>query len=210
MRSTMEKKLLMTSDLKARGWTLAIIRKFLPDPDDTKENPVFSSKAPMKLYAANRVADIELTAEFKWEQAKVPERRKTALKAVATKRLRMQEYIDNVIVELPKLTLDEAQQKAITHYNTRGPRRWDVDTSWSPASVHSDLEFLDRITVNYLRHCCTKYESHLRRIAGKTGAKDGYTTMKKKVLDSIASAFPDLAEECGAQKDMMDSVSDLA
>ena len=61
---------------RTRGWTNALIRAFLPTPDDTTVNPVYKSKARVKLYAVDRVEQIELTEDFRRELAKVPRARK--------------------------------------------------------------------------------------------------------------------------------------
>ena len=50
------------SELKQRGWTDGLIKKFLPKPDETKTNPVIKSAAPMKLYKIKRVKEASLSA----------------------------------------------------------------------------------------------------------------------------------------------------
>lgn len=67
------------------------------------------------------------------------------------------------------------------------------------ASERSSPEFLERITVNYLRHELSSYENHLTRVAGQVGAEDAYWRIKEKVLDAIAGAYPHLAAECCRQ-----------
>ena len=67
------------------------------------------------------------------------------------------------------------------------------------ANKHSDADFLDRITVNFLRHCWTKYENELAEIAGKVGAPEAYVTIKQMVLDEITEQYPWLAAECDRQ-----------
>ena len=49
-----QKKYYRSSELKQRGWTDGLIKKFLPKPDETKTNPVIKSAAPMKLYKIKR------------------------------------------------------------------------------------------------------------------------------------------------------------
>lgn len=170
----MKKLMLMTSDLRKRGWTVALIRRFLGTPDRTAKNPVYRSKPPMRLYAPERVIAIEGTDEFKRELAKVPERRKHAQKSVATKRAKMQKFLDDLVVPLPTLSQEQLKKAAIKHYNARGFGLSASRTeTWRPASEDSDPDFLDRICVNYLRHVCSRYESDLTRIAGKTGVDEG-------------------------------------
>jgi hypothetical protein len=202
--------MLMTSDLENRGWTKALIRKFLPTPDKTTANPVFPSKARMRLYALDRVQQIESKEEFQREKAKVPQHRQTAKKAVATKRKRTQEYIDNLVVELPPLSLDELIKLAIEHYNSRPPLNRERAEFWRPAGSNSDVGFLHRIAVNYLRHCCTGYHTHLERIAGKTGVDEAYPKLKKKILTAIRLKYPILVKACENQSDATDEKARLA
>jgi hypothetical protein len=61
----MKKKIYFrSSELKQRGWTEGLIRKFLPKPDETKTNPIIRSAAPMKLYKIKRVEKIEKSEKF--------------------------------------------------------------------------------------------------------------------------------------------------
>ena len=57
-----EKIYFRSSELKQRGWTDGLIKKFLPKPDETKTNPIVKSAAPMKLYKIKRVERIEKSA----------------------------------------------------------------------------------------------------------------------------------------------------
>ena len=59
-----QKKYYRSSELKQRGWTDGLIKKFLPKPDETKTNPVIKSAAPMKLYKIKRVERIEKSEKF--------------------------------------------------------------------------------------------------------------------------------------------------
>jgi hypothetical protein len=196
----MKKEMLITSDLKKRGWTDALIRKFLQPPDQTTKNPRYSSKAPMKLYLLTRVVRVERTRAFKQELAKVPERRKRAEKSTATKRAKIQAFIDSLAIHLPSLSAEQLKRAAIDHYNLRGSGLSVTRAeSWRPASDHSDAAFLNRICVNFLRHVCTPYEAHLGAIAGATGVHEGYPRIKKKVLEAIALSFPWLEAECRLQ-----------
>jgi len=70
-----------------------------------------------------------------------------------------------------------------------------------------DVEFLHRITVNFLRHQGTSYEEKLDEIFGKTGVNAAYIAIKKKVLEAIAKEYLFLAEECKRQ---MESVQEYS
>lgn len=73
------------SQLKERGWTDTMIKKFLGTPDATKVNPFYSSAAPMGLYDVKRVKKVERTKAFKEAMEKSEARKAAAEKAVVTK-----------------------------------------------------------------------------------------------------------------------------
>jgi hypothetical protein len=53
---------------------------------------------------------------------------------------------------------------------------------------------LERITVNYIRHNLTEYETHLKKVAGQAGR-----VVRRRVYDEIAAQYPEYAEECKRQ-----------
>ncbi len=66
MRTDIERsKLLSVPELRARGWTLSAIAKFLPTHDDERSNPVHKTGAPMRFYRRVRVELIEQSREFR-------------------------------------------------------------------------------------------------------------------------------------------------
>ena len=184
------------TDVKSRGWNDAMIRRFLGDPDEIKANPRFKSASPMKLYRTGRIKQAETLAEFKEMQTKYRGRGVTAQKGVASKKRKLAEYVESVVIEVPQLGEQELIQRACTNYNSL-PQRMHDDNY---ASASSDPKFLARIRVNYLRHRLTQYEAHLDKIAGKVGRYDAYVSLKKKVLRAIASKYEDLREECSLQE----------
>lgn len=70
--------------LKARGWTDASIRDFLPDPEGFKPNPRFvESGHPMPVWLPETVADAEASDEWQQWLRKSLHRRGTTLHQVA-------------------------------------------------------------------------------------------------------------------------------
>ena len=80
-----EKIYFRSSELKQRGWTDGLIKKFLPKPDETKTNPIVKSVAPMKLYKIKRVERIEKSEKFIKEMESISRRKIAARKVVETK-----------------------------------------------------------------------------------------------------------------------------
>jgi nucleosome binding factor SPN SPT16 subunit len=184
------------SELRKRGWTDALISRFLGEPDDRRQNPHYRSGPPMKLYNTHRVVQAEATAEYRAAQDARKGRREAAQKALATKKRRIAENVASVKIEVPQIAKDELIRSACQSYNSGG--RGD---SWARES--SDPKFLERICVNYLRHRLTKYETHLQEIAGKVGVRDAYLEVKGKVLAAIAEQYDWLGDECLLQEQRM-------
>ena len=63
--------------LKQRGWTESMIKTFLGEPDAEKDNPIYKSAAPMKLYDMKRVLAAESNEGFKERKIRAANRSKT-------------------------------------------------------------------------------------------------------------------------------------
>ena len=64
----------------------------------------------------------------------------------------------------------------------------------------TDRGFLDRVTVNYLRHVRTNYDELLASLHGKVGIEEAKELVRERVYEAIASTYPDLAAECSRQE----------
>lgn len=80
----------------------------------------------------------------------------------------------------------------------------------SHLDYRSDFLTTERMCVNYLRHCETRYEQELASIAGKAGARDAYYDIKELVLFAIADQYDWLEEECDRQIKEMRRKRDLS
>lgn len=187
-------KLICQSDLLIRGWTKTMIRDLLPTPHTTRLNPHYQKAAPMKLYAMERVIEIEATDAFKNLAMKAERRRVTAKESVATKRDSLLEQVDSIAINVPVLPEMELVKRACDSYNAINAERGE-----GHATVRSAPFFLQRICVNYLRHECSSYEAELDKVAGKVAVAEARSIIREKVYDAIAEAYPELAEECSRQ-----------
>jgi hypothetical protein len=138
----------------------------------------------MRLYALNRVEAAEATEEFRNAQLKTWGGSPGAKSAVATKRTALMERIANMTVEVA--LVDNITERAIKSYNSWNYEK-QIYIELEPASLDSDPSFLQRITVNYIRHELTRYDESLEEAAGKVGAHEARVAIKRKVLDAIAS-----------------------
>ena len=179
------------NELKQRGWTDASIRRFLGEPDWKKRNPVYATAAPVRFYCCDRVAAAEASPEYRdWlEKSKV--RSENARKKAERRKAELLEWVDEIEITIPKI--DDVTENAVRHYNAY----WE--DSEKRASINDDEEFLARITVNYLRHMCSKYERQLAVLFGRPGADEAYRQLKIRILEAIARTYPDLMVECDKQ-----------
>jgi len=177
---------------KERGWTDKNISVFLGQHDLERPNPTYKNASPMLLYLIEKVVKVEDSAEFK---TRSKTRQKGAQKAVETKTKKILDYINGLTITLEVLNHNEVIKKSCEHYNDR---QMEIN-SYYFASPSSDILFLHRICVNYLRHCCSSYEYNLWRIFGKVGVGPAYVILKIKILTEIARVYPILKDECDRQ-----------
>lgn len=106
--------------------------------------------------------------------------------------------VDVSVAEMP---LRRAIARAQRHYNQRNPEK-------RPADLVSDPHFLERITVNYLRHVCSHYDAtrdFLRGIADPATRNQAGAIIKGRQLADIARKYPVLADEARRQAEWEDS-----
>ena len=170
-----QKKYYRSSELKQRGWTEGLIKKFLPKPDETKTNPVIKSAAPMKLYKIKRVERIEKSEKFIKEMESISMRKAAARKAVETKTAKTIEWANSIKIDVPSIDKDKLLRKAIYHYN-----------QYHDTYIGSiDEDFANRISTNYIRHECTNYDRVLDSLYGMVGRDKAYDIIKGKVNQEI-------------------------
>lgn len=196
------------SDLKNNGWTDSLIKKFLGDPDETADNPIYKTAAPMRFYLKSRVEEAEKNPAFVEMQQKSQQRSKIAKQVAERKKEELLEWVHSLNIEVADFpNEDKLFRAAVKHYNQHkeqflffNPYYFD----FVPIKKWQDCEkdFLYRITVNFLRHECSCYEERLEEIYGKVGVNLAYFEIKSKVLESIAKKYPFLEEECKRQLEL--------
>ena len=151
-------------DLGQRGWTTAMIRDLLGDPDTTRRNPVYRTAAPMRLWLRARAEQVEQSDTFARRRRQAEARSKAGTAAAQRKREQLIALVEAEPVPVPQLPLSQIRRDAIAHFNAHGALRDHGDR----ATEDSDSDFLDRITVNYLCHELTDYENRLAGLFGQT------------------------------------------
>lgn len=195
-----EPSLLTTTQLKARGWTPALVKKFLGLPDTTKPNPYYRSAAPMHLYAAARVEACEQEDEWKQAAIKAAARAEVGKAVAARKAAELVTQAERMPITVTRLPLDKLVSRAIASYNAfHEELLWERGHDYERANEQSDPAFLERITVNYIRHELTAYDTHLEELAGRVGISEAETVIRRRVFGAIAAWYPEYAEECKRQ-----------
>ncbi len=73
--------------LKARGWTEAMIRDLLGEPDLYADNPHYKSAAPRRLWLLRKAEAAEATAEFTSRRERAERQCAAATKAAGTRKI---------------------------------------------------------------------------------------------------------------------------
>ncbi len=196
--TTTKAEYLSVTRLKERGWTGVLIQKYLEAPDKFCKNPFYSKGSQMRLYLTARVEAFESSTGWAAVLEKGKLRQISAAKAVQTKAERLLGAVAQIEIVVPVLPLPQVVQDACDAYN-HFHNSLNFDHDWSQASVNSDSVFLDRITVNHLRHQLTSYEEELSKTFGKVGVKKAYKTINQKIYVAISESYPVLAYECKRQ-----------
>ena len=194
------------TELKGRGWTDSLIKRFMASPDKTFPNPLYKNGAPMCFYDESRTKEVEDSIEFKDAMEASNKRKKSAKQAVETKKDKVIEWVNGLTIEIPDYDKETLIKEACEHFNARKKYQkerydeWalyhyeDVNEDYEPdfslASPKSEDSFLARITTNYLRHCITDYEDELERLFGKTGKDEGHDFLQARINAAIHEKYP--------------------
>ena len=180
--------------LAERGWTRSMIERLLGDPDIVVPlNPRGTKN--FHLFRHEHVLAVEASPQWQAEVAKAAPHRVAGRKAAVTKTDKLRAAVASMQIDVPLMAITEVHRAAQKSYNEIWIRRGQPDKRADDATG----DFLDRITVNYLRHRLTSYEDELEAIFGVTGAPEGRVLIKRKVLAAIGDTYPDLASECARQ-----------
>ena len=184
---------LTMAGLRERGWTDAMVREYLGEPDATRPNPRYWRAAPMKLYLTERAEASEASPEWAERKARGAKRRAAGMAAADRKRAETEVLARQLAADLmASLVLPaDPQQAAIEAYN-----KWHSDGCTCPgwrelgfcdkrAEASDSPEFLRRITVNYARHRLTGYDRAYNRLAGRIGHQDAHEILRAEVNAAI-------------------------
>ena len=190
------------SELIAEGWTKALIAKFLPEPE-LRDNPHYKCAAPMKIWS-REVVEAAMQAEgYAEAKARSDKRKASAKKAVKTKIVKLDEYIDKCLLnaQIEVIPIDELRERTLQKkqewydYQALLRDQWSDERSVDFANEST----VKRWMVNYVRHNLTEYEDTLYRLKGKIGRKDVYYKLHDGIIKKIANTYPMLSDACEDQ-----------
>ena len=113
------------AQLKDRGWSAGLIKQLLGAPDETSRNPVFRSKAPMKLWERGRVEVAESHADFAAHQTKRAALAERSRSVANRKRQLLLAKIDATDVHVKLWPLGAIYRAAIADWERMGTERGD-------------------------------------------------------------------------------------
>ena len=147
----------------------------------------------MQLFAVERVTEVESSDHFKQRSRN---RQISATKAAETKRARLLTEVGGWEIEIVREPTYQLIRLAIDSYNAHQRERGECGGA---ASIKSDEGFLDRITVNFIRHRMTEYDARLANLYGKAGKTEARELLRAKILTAISRTYPELYIECARQ-----------
>lgn len=184
---------LTKGQVKRRGWTEKMVAAVLGEPDALQPNPWTTTARPLiHLYLLDRVEAAEQTDSWRELQQSYTTPMAPAEDATehqARARGRTIAHFEAVPIDVH--VVNHVVDRAIESHN-RHPHR-------PPVRADSDSGFLDRITVNLIRHELTPYDEYVGSTIGTIGGAEAREILKSRVLNEIARAYPEYAHECANQ-----------
>jgi hypothetical protein len=194
----MKNKLITTPDAAQQlGISVAQFRRIIEkrdmQPAGTYTNPHYRSGPRGLLWSPKQIGNLKRTSLVK--EARTSGRSAAAKKGAETKREQLLSEITNLNIVIPEFTsIDKIIRLAIDAYNdfhdpiayARG------NDEHQRASIDSDPSFLQRISINFIRHQCTGYDHILQSIKGRTGIADAHDLLQDAINDAITEKYPEL------------------
>lgn len=167
-------------------WSKKLVEAFFPKCSLERRNPRYKRASPMQLYDLKEVEKIERRKTFKEASEKASRKKAVAQKVADCKRQRLIELARTISINLPDMDKDSAIKLACHHYNQRNQMACHDYTEATPSS---DEAFLKRITTNFLRHQCTRYDTELGNFFGKVGVQEAHKILKERINRAIAEKY---------------------
>lgn len=119
--------------LKERGWSAAMVTRFLGEADALKANPFYRQAAPMRLYDRARVVAAEGSEEFKQARIRAAVRSQQATARAEAKSQALSDRLAGAVT-LRTISQDRLRRRAIDHKQQMDQARghYDEDPAGAP------------------------------------------------------------------------------
>jgi hypothetical protein len=104
--------------------------------------------------------------------------------------------VDQLDIAIPLVPLDKLRETACLQYNAMWKRRGKYRRR---ATLYLEGNFIDRITVNLLKHNFCNYDAEINHLVSRGGTEQEILRLKFRVLERIAQVYPELRSECERQ-----------
>ncbi|MFE9625981.1 hypothetical protein [Streptomyces sp. NPDC006527] len=190
---------LSAAGLRSRGWTGAMVRELLGEPDLLGVNPHVRSAPPTRLYRVERVEAVERSEGFRAVAAAAARRSGAEKAADRRKRREVLARIAAEPVAVPRPAPEELAALAVEHRRRGKEGRAHGREDARAVVADPDPDTLRRWKVDYLCHRLARYDDLLNAAGGGPGRAAAEELLRRRIYTAIAEAHPDLAQECERQ-----------
>lgn len=174
--------------LKDRGWSLGLIRSLLGEPDEFAPNPVFRSKAQVKLWKEERVEKAEKHPKFIAHQHRRKNYSLAAKSVAANKRDVLLTNIGDVDIQVEKTSVEQVIQDGVKAWEELGEERGD----YLRIGTDADEATKSRWAVNYIRRNLVVVRNLPTTEPRHPGINEARAMLEHKIYSSIAESYPEL------------------
>ncbi|WP_405858303.1 hypothetical protein OG407_14750 [Streptomyces sp. NBC_01515] len=193
---------LSAAGLRARGWTVGMVRQLLGEPDLLRVNPHFRAAPRIRLYCVERVEAAERSEEFRAVAAAAARRSAAARVAARRRRREVLARIAAEPIDVPRLAPQKLAALAVEHRDRRDgerayERRGTLPDGAAVRGGSADVaDVPDRWKVDYLLHRLARHDELLNGLHGGAGWVAAEELLRRRVYAAITEAYPLLAQEC--------------
>lgn len=175
--------------LSRENWSKAAISKFRLQ--EVKSKATRRNKTVARYYHLGQVIKVEKSDEFNKFIDEL-QQRKNFLKNLLENKNQLFDFIDSIKINVKKV--NNVRKLAVDAYN----RRYMKEKSDYIMLCH-DSPFIDRLTVNYIRHNLTSYNENLLELLRKDKSRYAYKLFLKRLYGRIKQVYPDYSLDCDNQ-----------
>lgn len=195
-----EKEYISKAGLKGRGWTEAMVSRFLPECDREVRNPHYACSGKMKLYSISRVQDIEASEEFSNAVGEANRRRERMIQAKKEKRQAFQNFCSNSDLGIPLMGRDDVLDAALATYNGLMDDLLTVfghggtPEGYKPLTRDADPVFLASLSWSYLRSQAKDFRSRIIKNYGTKMVDEALAIIGSRISLKIDMLHPWIKE----------------